>query len=1075
MRIRLQLSALLLAALALFAPKALAQSPTGSIGGTITDSSGGVLPTTPVAVTNKGTGSTRNVTTAADGTYLLPSLAPGVYEVRVAIQGFRTTVREATVETGGQTTVDLQLQVGATKDVVTVEAATAQIAYESHSIDGVITREQIADLPLNGRSFLNLAALEPGVTVGAGTTSQRNALMTVSILGGSSGQTSITVDGGNIRNSIEGDTGMNFSQEVVQEFQVSSVNYDLSTGITGVGAVNAVTRQGTNAYHGAGYYYFRDHNMAAYPSLRRDPLNPDPFFARRNPGFWLGGPIKKEKLFFLFNLETLNQTQAVSVTPNLPSLAIFQGAFSSPYTGKQLSARFDYTLNTKNQLFARYSHDGNSGIGPNGGAQPISNWLRNSNWSDQSLLGWTSSIKSTLVNDFRFSYQYWHNRNLFPTESDCPGCLGLGFPSTTIGNSNIVIGNTLNATQGRDLRRYQFTDGLSWQKGSHRFRFGGEYEHSPGTGFWGYCDPGCLAVLPPEVVAASVPAAFIPIFFPTLPKKISSNADILNLPFYVAGTVVGVGDPSQPPPYNVDKAKQNNRFRYYVQDTWRVNHKLTLNYGLGYSFESTLVNRDIPKPKYLAPLYGSDLSPTNNNYNNYSPSIGFAYSPFASKKTVVRGGFGIYYNTELLWRRLQERAYTGPVGNGRVQYPVTGFKNIFPGIINVSTQQPIAVGANLQSGLLTLTLGQWNQIYAQQIGAIRASLAPSNLNDLSVRNIDISKSGNQLYPKDYPVAQSLQFSLGLQHEIARDFVINADVVRRVFNHTLLGELDMNLYNRYINGVQTPVIPLCKGNQASIVGFNCSTGPITFWEPGGRTVYNALLIKADKRMSRRFQFTASYAFQNQHGYEGIYDMTHWNASYAPQGAHHILSISGVVDLPWGFQLGLISGISSKGPANISVGGTNLLGSGAPNGPPLPELSVNCVNRGCSNADVTAAINNWNATLAGKIDASGSAPFTVCDASKPGCSGIPKLTTLSDYSFGRPYNSQDIRLTKKFTFHERYKFAVFMEMFNVLNYANLQGYGFNPSQASQFGVPTSRAGQVFGSGGPRALQLGGRFSF
>jgi len=113
---------------------------------------------------------------------MFPLFPLALYEVKVAVQGFRTILREATVETGGTTNVDLQLQVGATKDVVTVEAASAQIAYESHTIDGVITREKIQDLPLNGRSFLNLASLEPGVTVGAGTTSQYNSLMSVSIL-----------------------------------------------------------------------------------------------------------------------------------------------------------------------------------------------------------------------------------------------------------------------------------------------------------------------------------------------------------------------------------------------------------------------------------------------------------------------------------------------------------------------------------------------------------------------------------------------------------------------------------------------------------------------------------------------------------------------------------------------------------------------------------------------------------------------------------------------------------------------------------------------------------------------------
>src|SRR6185369_4917108 len=123
---------------------------------------------------------------------------------------------------------------------------------------------------------------------------------------------------------------------------------------------------------------------------------------------------------------------------------------------------------------------------------------------------------------------------------------------------------------------------------------------------------------------------------------------------------------------------------FYAQDTWRIKPRLTLNFGLAWSFESTLVNRDLDKPKYLAPIYGSDLSPTNNNYNNFSPALGFAYQLDKSAKTVLRGGFGIYWDTDSLYKRLQERASTGPIGNGRIQYPHSGFTNIFPGIIDLT-------------------------------------------------------------------------------------------------------------------------------------------------------------------------------------------------------------------------------------------------------------------------------------------------------------------------------------------------------------------------------------------------------
>src|ERR1039457_7472603 len=157
-------------------------------------------------------------------------------------------------------------------DLVTVEALAANINYDSNTIEGVVTRQQVDDLPLNGRSFLNLAQLEPGIQVTPANPAQFNAQFSVSVLGGPASRTAITVDGGNVRNPVEGGSGTNFSQEVVQEFQLSSTNFDLSTGITAFGAVNVVTRSGGNDFHGAGYFYFRDNNTAAYPSLDRNPF-----------------------------------------------------------------------------------------------------------------------------------------------------------------------------------------------------------------------------------------------------------------------------------------------------------------------------------------------------------------------------------------------------------------------------------------------------------------------------------------------------------------------------------------------------------------------------------------------------------------------------------------------------------------------------------------------------------------------------------------------------------------------------------------------------------------------------------
>jgi hypothetical protein len=1047
-----------------------AQAPVGTISGVVADESGAVIPNAAVKIRNKETGAERDLVSTAEGAFSAASLPAGVYEVRVELKGFRTVVREATVETGLTTTADIRLPIGQTSEVVNVEAATAQIEYEKHAIDGVVTRTQIQDLPLNGRSFMQLASIEPGVTVGTGTTSQYNALATVSIMGGDSGKTAISVDGGAIRDTIEGSgSSMNFSQEVVQEFQVSSVNFDLSTDITSVGSVNVVTRTGSNQFHGSGYFYFRDHNMAAYPNLVRDPIATSPFFARRNPGFWVGGPVKKDKLFFFFNYEYMNQVQNYSVVPNLPSVASLGGNFGSPYIGKTLSLRLDYRLSANTSVFARYSHDGNAGFGPNGGSPLPSNWLRNTNWADQSIMGVTSTLKPTLVNDFRFSYAFWSNRNLFPNSSDCSGCLGLDGPQITFAgvSSNFEVGDTSNATQGRDLRRFTWQDSVTWQKGSHRMKLGGLFEYNNGTGFWGYCDPSCAEVFSPESLAGYGLTPLLPLFYPNLPTTIKTNADLLNLPF--AGSVVGIGSPAQPPPYNEGIARVNDRTRFYFQDTWKITPSFTFNYGLAYEYESNLFNEDLAKPSYLAPLYGSNLDATQNPGGHFSPLVGFAWKVGHDNKTVIRGGGGKYYDTQYLYQRLQERSEIGPVGNGRVEYPYTGYTNIFPGIINVGVTaalyaatgklvpQIVAVGAPLPANAITtLTLGQYETIQADQTPGIAASLATPISGETPIA---VSKSGSDLYPLHSPVQDSYHMSVGIQRELRRDMVLSADFVRRVFLNLQYGAEDLNRYNRYINGVQSPVIPICTAAQALNPSAECSTGSITFWESGARSTYTALLVKLDKRFAKRYQFTASYALQSQMGLNGIENLDNYDSTWGPQASRQILHIVGTVQLPWGFSLGLVSSTSSVGPVMPVVGGIDISGSGA-GSTPLPGLSYNCLNISCGTGALTAAVANWNSTEAGKLDATGKK--------------IPTLTLPSNYSLGRPFNSQDARLTKTFTYRERYKFSVFAEMFNILNYSNYGGYTYDPS-SSAFGIATQRVTQVFGSGGPRAVQVGGRVTF
>lgn len=1034
-----------------------AQMPIGAIAGAVMDESGGAIVDAQVSVKNLETGLERKLETNGQGLYSAAALPAGRYEVRGQKTGFRQVAREAVVLTGNTTTVELILPVGATTEVVNVDGTAAQINYESHKIDGVIKRDQIESLPLNGRSFLQLAFLEPGVGVGTRSLAQYNAQFGVSVMGGDQSMTAITVDGGNVRNALEGGTAQNFSQEIVEEFQVSSLNFDLSTGIAAGGAVNVVSRSGGNTMHGSAYFFFRDNNLSAYPALRRNPFALDPFFARRQAGFLVSGPIVKNKLFYFFNLENNNQDAVVTVQPDSPYFAHLAENASNPYNGKQISAKFDYRINDQHNLFVRYSHDGNNGFGPRSGATLPSNWLVNRNWADQSILGLTSSFGPALVNDFRFAYHYWSNRNLFPTEAECAGCLGLGLPEMSVVGTNVRFGNTANAPQGRDIRRFNVSNTATWQRGSHRMKFGTNLEWAPFNGYWAFGEPAAGNVWGPDIMAANriSPALF------GLPAQFRSNADLLKLP--LAAFAMGIGDPSQPPPFNAAEARKNDRIHLFWQDTWRVSQKLTLNYGLSWQFESTLTNHDLNKPELLRPIMDS-LEPTRRDTNNFSPSVGFAWNVGKDNKTVIRGGGGVYFDTRELSQRLGERAAIGPVGNGRQQIggqsipnPIAGIVNPIPGVLpNVVVGTPLDF-RTLPTGF---RLGDLMSILPQLKLQAENAVRNPNPNDLSVRNINLSKQGTDLFFNEYPASYARHLSIGVQREVRRDLVVTADFGSRYFYRQEVGSLDFNRFFRFSG----PVIPRCTGTQASQPLFNCSTGPLGIRAPIGRSNYNALLVKVDKRFSQRYQLMVSYALANPHGMNSITNMDNWFQNWGPTGGRHSLNVSGIVELPWKFQVAFISAIGTRGPYRPQVSSVDLDGDGL-DVSFLPGWNV--PDRKPTKERLEAGVAAWNAAYPDL--ANGQRPRTSRNQT------IPKLVLPASYSFGENFLSQDVRATKVFVFGERYKLSVFAEGFNIFNIANLGGISSTLNNPASFGLPTSRAGQVFGSGGPRAFQVGARISF
>jgi hypothetical protein len=1024
-----------------------AQVPTGAITGFVTDSTGARLPGASVTITNKQTGSKRNVVTSGVGIYSASVLLPGLYEVTADAQGFKRLEREATVESASTTDVNMVMQVGAKTETLIVEGAWPQIRYESHEVDGMVTRPQIEGLPLNGRNFLELAKLEPGAQQPTRTSNNRTL---VPLLGSPVGQngraTRVTVDGGSIMEVGNGGSAMGFSQEAVEEFQVSTVNFDLSTGATASGAVNVATRSGSNQVHGSAFLFFRDHHLSAYPVLERDPFNPDPFFQRRQFGLSLGGPIRKDRAFVFATFERTEQRGVISTDLLAPDFAPLSGIYPSPTYVNQFGARTDFKPTQRQLMFVRYSHEGSFSYAGDG--YP-STWPRQTEWADQSILGLTSQFGARVVNDLRFSYFFVSFAQRPPETAECPACLGMGAPSITLGQDFAIGSSGTIALLGR---RYHLNDVVSWQKALHQIRFGGDWETSRGgrTSFGD--EPVTMNLFSPQDVrdfnALQPPDLQIP-----LPATFLTLPDILQLP--LQNFSVGIGDPFVPQA-GFGNARVWPLVHLFYEDTWRLHPRLVVNYGLGWTYDAPL-NYDLHKPAYLASVLGAaGLSPTRKNWKQFSPSVGFAWNLRNDGKTVVRGGVGIYSDFQTaVGIADEERVSLGPRGVGRSSYFSGGIGNPLSDVPGVP--QGTLLDLPNPSRFTGATSLQILPIIRSDFAQARGD--PNN-RDFSVTNIEADKQG-LVDASNMPNASATHLSLGVQREVVHDLVVSADFVVRQFRHigTPPGFIDVN----HFTSARGRVLPICSDAQADDPKALCSLGSISLTSGIGSGRYMGLLVRAEKRLSRGWQLLASYAYSSTVGdnFATGFNNDSPLGNYGPRDrdVRHILTLSGLAQLPKHFQVGFFVTYNSKPPFSAFLGGVDLNGDGT-YADLLPGTSVNQFNRGLGKGNLRRLADEFNQTYAGKQDAQGG--------------DIPPITLPSKFEFGDSFLTQDLRLSRDFVFHERWRMTLMGEAFNLFNIGNLSGRSGNLLGAG-FGQPTSRVTQVFGSGGPRAFQIAARVSF
>ena len=320
------------------------------------------------------------------------------------------------------------------------------------------------------------------------------------------------------------------------------------------------------------------------------------------------------------------------------------------------------------------------------------------------------------------------------------------------------------------------------------------------------------------------------------------------------------------------------------------------------------------------------------------------------------------------------------------------------------------------------------------------------------------------------------FNLGFQRDLNGEMAVQADVVYRKMLHGTPGGATNFFgasvdYNRF-NAIDGPVIPRCATTAlANDPNAQCSSGPINFWWPGAEATYKGLLVRVDKRFSRRYQFTASYALQSS---RSILDVTQnlndYFATFGPDLPRHNLTASATIDLPLKFQVSVLSSYLSRSPVAPLINGFDNTGTNVSSTGFTPLLGI--LGRGyagfLSKSDLQSLVDEYNATYAGTLTPAGRAGVSLNQR-------YPRITLPSDYQLGDTFSSQDLRVVKTIRFADRTDVRLIAEVFNVLNISNLTNFNYNLVVPATFGKANQRVGQTFGSGGPRAFQLAARVSF
>jgi hypothetical protein len=971
----LALASLIIGSATLPTPAAFAQAtPTsGAIQGSVTDPSGAAVPSAEVTFTNTGTGIVRTVKTDSAGFYNSGALNAGQYTVKITAPGFQTLQSSVAANVNVVSGGNFKLSVGQSSETVTVEAGTLQTNTEQSSVQNTLTTQQIDTLPVNGRNFLDLAQLEPGVQLQSGETFDptKAGYSALSFAGTAGRTTRIQLDGQDITDETVGTTIFNVSQGAIDQVQIARSTQDVSGDLTSTGAVQAATRSGTNAFHGNAFYNFQDHSVGF--GTERGVDTP---FQRNQFGGAVGGPIIKDKLFFFGNSERIKQdTGTVSSVGSLfPQLLTQYPFVPSPFRDTYSTARLDYSGWHGIHFFARANYEANSAVSAFGLGYSI--YANRDN--TPGIAGGADFSTAHTTHSIRVSYEKFHNLidNAVSSSNTYYGVPGIEFYYSAQG---LFSGPNYLAPQQTYQSDKQFRYDGSWTKGAHNFRYGAGFNRILGGGFAGFFS------LAPRVSITSA-------------SQIGPNAS--NPLDYAAHAVIlgnGQGYFTETPGFGAPAGGQGDwRTFAYVADSWKVRPDFTLNFGLRWSRDTGRSDSD------LAPIPCSAVDTSLTGYNpcnspsdrlldqfgaglgakvdqpnfDFGPQLGFAYSPGGSGKTVVRGGIGVYYENSVFNNVLFDRPFklaqgrfyaTKSICNGVYSYTLPGGQTIdsYNGVSleNICNSETIG-----QSGPAFAALQQQYQQVTTQTGGI-SSNGDYVGNTLSIP----TAAGYAAYAPNFKTAYATQMNLGIQQELWHGSVLSVDYLHSVTNH-IEQAIDTNHIGdaRYFdkNAAQAAIqATLSAGGWANIdqaiaggatiadfagngldsgtqlnggypapgsiafPGINPLVGQGWFQFPGGRAGYDALQFNLRQQARHPApgiedsNFEASYSFSRQvntttGGSDSFFTPTAWDYNQPTRfigpgqlDRTHILSFGGSALLKWGPRVGLTGHISSSPASNL----------------------------------------------------------------------------------------------------------------------------------------------------------------